>query len=159
MLTWIETLYAQGSGIDLFQGTIDKEQYEYIHIALGRGLLKMDEIFTFGFTLGSAKKGVMTEQSLNAYILKHLQPILAILDEQEVVALKEAVKLSVISSCVPLDRFAFGDWLDLPLRVLRDAIGLEYELITAYYAVEQRRYPKNKASQRLVPASKQVAAF
>ena len=34
--------------------------------------------------------------------------------------------------------------------VVRRDINLEGDLILAYYAIEQKRYPKSKASQRLL---------
>lgn len=159
MLQCLANQHSAATGCQLFHGDVDQHKHNCIHVVLGRGLLKMDQAFTFGFTLGSAKKGIMTEQTMNAFISRHLHASLAGLNEEELAVFKEAVKLASISSCVALDRFNFADWLDLPIRVLRDAIGLEHDLIAAYYAVEQRRYPQNKASQRLVPASAQVVAF
>ena len=159
MLQCLANLHSAATGFQLFHGDVDQHKLNCIHVVLGRGLLKMDQAFTFGFTLGSAKKGTMTEQTMNAYISRHLHASLAGLSEEELAVFKEAVKLASISTCVALDRFNFADWQDLPIRVLRDAIGLEHDLIAAYYAVEQRRYPQNKASQRLVPASQQVVAF
>ena len=159
MLKCLSGLRSADTGFQLFHGDIDQQKHNCIHIVLGRGMLSMDQAFTFGFTLGCAKKGTMTEQNLNAYISRYLQPSLAGLDDDELAVFRDAVKLASISSCVALDRFNFTDWLDLPIRVLRDAIGLEHELIAAYYAVEQRRYPQSKASQRLVPTPQQVVAF
>lgn len=159
MLQCLSNLNSADTGFQLFHGDVDQHKDNCIHIILGRGLLKMDQAFTFGFTLGCAKKGIMAEETLNAYISRHLHPSLARLNEDELAVFKDAVKLASISCCVALDRFNFADWQDQPIRVLRDAIGLEHDLIAAHYAVEQRRYPHNKASQRLAPASKQVVAF
>jgi hypothetical protein len=159
MLECLSNLNSADTGFQLFHGDVDQHKHNCIHIVLGRGLLKMDQAFIFGFTLGSAKKGIMAEETLNAYISRHLHTSLASLNEEELAVFKDAVKLASISSCVALDRFNFADWQDQPIRVLRDVIGLEHDLIAAHYAVEQRRYPHNKASQRLVPASKQVVAF
>ena len=159
MLQWLDGLQGNNQGFQKCQTKLDRQQHDCIHIVLGRGLLDTDEVFTTGFALASACKGTMTEQSLNALISRSLHQQLASLNERELAVFRDAVKLAYISGCVGLERFDFSEWLDQPLRVLRDAIGLEHELLTAYYAVEQRRYPHNKASQRLVPASKQVVAF
>lgn len=159
VLQWTEHLPGTQTGVDVFRTGFDQHRHDCIQIILGRGLLVTDEAFGFGFTLGSASKNIMTEQGLHAYISRYLHAMLASLNEQDQVVFREGVKMAFISGCVALGRFDFNQWLELPLRTLRDAIGLEHELLLAYYAVEQRRYPNNVASARLLPPSKQVVAF
>jgi len=155
MLAWL----AQGNEPGLFQNAIDVPRHDCIQIILGRGLSATDEAFGTGFTLGSTAKSTMTEQGLHAWISRHLQSMLASLGECEQAVFREGAKLAFISACVALDRFDFTEWMDQPLCVVRDAIGLEQELLMAYYAVEQRRYPQNNASLRLLPSELQVVAF
>jgi hypothetical protein len=40
--------------------------------------------------------------------------------------------------------------LDRPLGRIRASIGLEEDLLRAYYAIEARRYPTSVESQRLL---------
>lgn len=147
------------SGLEIFNGMLDVKQHDCIHILLGRGLLDVDAAFTAGFTLGSSKKVKRPEQSVFALIARYLTPDVYAFTEQEMALFKEGVRLAYISSCSPLDQFNFSEWLDHPLGTVRQAVGIEDELMLAYYAVEQRRYPRSLASLRLLPAEQQVVAF
>jgi hypothetical protein len=147
------------SGLEIFHGALDVTQHDSIHILLGRGLLNIDAAFTAGFTLGSSKKVQRPEQSIFALVAKHLTPDVHEFAEQEMAVFKEGIRLAYISGCSPLDQFQFSEWLDQPIGTVRDAVGIEDELMLAYYAVEQRRYPRSLASQRLLPAEQKVVAF
>ena len=147
------------TGLELFNGSLDVTQLDSIHILLGRGLLNIDAAFTAGFTLGSSKKIKRPEQSLVALVAKHLTPDVYAFSEEEMAVFKEGIRMAYISGCSPLDQFNFNEWLDQPIRTVRDAIGIEDELILAYFAVEQRRYPLSLASQRLLPPAQKIVAF
>ena len=71
-------------------------------------------------------------------------------DDEDIGIFKDAVRLGSISRCVSLDSFNFEPWLNCTLQELRERLGIESELIEAYYQVEKRRYPSSQASQRLV---------
>lgn len=145
--------------LEIFHNKLDLRQHDCIHILLGRGLLDMDEVFTAGFTMGSVMKVKDSEQSAYAYIAKYIYPAVYKFTDQELALFKDAIRLSYISNCSPLDQFNFGDWLDHPVGTIRDAVGIEEELFSAYYAVEQRKYPQSYASQRLLPGKLKVVAF
>ena len=147
------------SGLGLFSGVIDVKQSDCIHIVLGRGLLNMDGAFTAGFTLGSSKKTTSSEQSVYAFIAKYLTPDVHEFSDEEMAVFKEGIRIAYISGCSPLDQFDFSEWLDHPIETVRDAVGIEDELMLAYYAVEQRRHPLALASQRLLPPEQKVVAF
>ncbi len=159
MIQLVENPKFKIPGFEIFHGAVDIQQHDCIHILLGRGLLNMDEAFTIGFTMGSTKKVTTTEESLYAFVSKHLYPDVYRFNQEEIAVFKDAVKLAYISNCVPLDKFDFSDWLDQPLRVIREVVGVEPELINAYFAVEERRYPLSVASQRLLPQSNEIAAY
>jgi hypothetical protein len=63
---------------------------------------------------------------------------------------KDAVALAYVSDCLPLESVDFEPMLDLPLREIREAVGVEPNLLRAYYSIEAKRYPGCAASQRLV---------
>ena len=63
---------------------------------------------------------------------------------------RDAVRLGFISDCHPLDEVDFEPFLDLELADIRRRIGLEADLILAYYAIEKRRFPESLESQRLL---------
>ena len=51
---------------------------------------------------------------------------------------------------LPLDEIEFDRFLDTTLEQIRDHVGLETDLLAAYYTIEKQRYPDAPASQRLL---------
>jgi hypothetical protein len=143
----------------VFKAGLDQHQHDCIHILLGRGLLPMDQAFVLGFTLGSSKKGSLPEHKLRAEVGRHFNKNVPLFSEAENAVFKDGIKLSYLSFCAPLENFDFTPWHDLSLRELRQAVGLEPELVLAYYAVERHRYPHALASQRLLPNPAQAAGI
>lgn len=135
------------------------QQHESIHVLLGRGFLVMDEAFTTGFTIGCAKKTTTTSEKLYAQISTRIFPLLTELDAEAIAVFKDAVKLAYVSYCMPLDTFDFQQWMDQPVKKLRKIVGLEPELLRAYFEVEKRRYPNSAASQRLLPPDSRIAVY
>ena len=137
-------------GFDFFHGAVDLATHDAIHILLGRGLLPKDEAFVIGFTMGSTDRVTTIEENLYALFSKHLYPKVYQFKAEEIRVFKDATKLGFISNCRPLDKIDYAKYLDWKLRDLREEIGLESDLILAYYRIERKRYPKSKASQRLL---------
>jgi hypothetical protein len=137
-------------GFDIFHGAVDIHTHDYIHILLGRGLLPKDEAFVIGFTMGSTNKVTTVEENLYALISKYFYPKVYQFDDEAIRIFKDAVKLGFISDCQPLEQVDYERHLDGELRDIRRQIGLETDLILAYYQIEKRRYPQSKASQRLL---------
>jgi hypothetical protein len=143
----------------IFKAGLDQHQHDCIHILLGRGLLPMDQAFVLGFTLGSSKKGSVPEHKLHGEVGRHFYRNVPLFSESESAVFKEGIKLAYMSFCAPLENFNFTPWHDQSLRQLREAVGLEPELMLAYYAVEKHRYPHALASQRLLPNPAQAAGI
>ncbi|MEJ2622549.1 MAG: hypothetical protein P8163_20555, partial [Candidatus Thiodiazotropha sp.] len=61
-------------GIDLFNGAVDLETHDCIHVLLGRGMLPKDEAFVIGFTMGSSNRVSSTEERLFSLASKYLYP-------------------------------------------------------------------------------------
>ena len=137
-------------GIDLFHGAVDLATHDSIHILLGRSLLPKDEAFVIGFTMGSTDQVTTMEENLYALFSKHLYPKVYQFKEEEIRIFKDATKLGFISNCRPLDKVDYTKYLDWKLREIRQDIGLESDLILAYFRIEQKRYPNSQASQRLL---------
>jgi hypothetical protein len=137
-------------GFGFFKGRVTLEQHDYIHIILGRGLTLMDEAFVLGFTMGSTDRVSTQEQTLFGFINKVLYPKPYRFKEGGMKVFKDAVALAYVSDCLPLEEVDFEPLLDLPLRKVREAVGLEVDLLQAYYRIEAKRYPECEASQRLV---------
>lgn len=157
MLTLAEQSQQQENPV--FDERLDLQQHDCIHVMLGRGLLHADEVFSIGFTVASSIKVSTSEQHFYAKFGKRIFTLIGELTEYETIIFRDAVRLAYISACLALDKFDFQPWLDESISKVRDVLGLEAELILAYYAVEQSRYPNNIASQRLLVQPEQRIAF
>jgi hypothetical protein len=137
-------------GIDLFNGAVDLQTHDFIHVILGRGMLPKDEAFVIGFTMGSTNRVSQTEEWLFGLASKYLYPGPYRFTDEDISVFKDAVRLGFVSDCMPLSEIDYGQYLDMPLKEVRERIGLEVDLLKAYYRIEQSRYPEDKASQRLL---------
>lgn len=137
-------------GFGFFKGRISLEQHDYAHIILGRGLTLMDEAFVIGFTMGSSDKVTTTEERLFAFLASRVYPKPYRFSADGTRVFRDAVHLGYVSACEPVEQIDFTPLLDLPLAETRRRIGLEPDLLQAYYEVEARRFPHSSASQRLV---------
>ena len=137
-------------GLTLFHGAVDLEAHDRIHILLGRGLCTEDEAFTIGFTMGSTKRVRRSEEWLFGLLARHLYPHPYTFDKDAVRIFNDAVRLGGISGCQPLDKIPFDRYLDVPLDEVRKRVGLEPDLLQAYYRIEKERYADAPASRRLL---------
>lgn len=138
------------SGLGFFKGRVTLQQHDFVHIILGRGLTLMDEAFVIGFTMGSTDRVSTQEANLFSWINHILYPKPYRFTPDGTQVFKDAVALAYVSDCTPLETVDFTPMLDWPLRQVREEIGLETDLLRAYYGIEKRRYPKIAASQRLL---------
>ena len=100
--------------------------------------------------MGSTKKVTTTEEKIYSWIAKNLYPEDYKFSDIEIAVFKDAVRLGSISNCHALDSISLTDYLSMPIKSVREKIGLECNLILAYYEVEKKRYPDSPASQRLL---------
>lgn len=136
-------------GFDLFHGATDLKTHDLLHIVLGRGLLAKDEAFVIGFTMGSSNRVSTTEEVLYGLFAKYLYPKEYRFSDEDLHVFKDAVKLGFISDCQPLCKVEFEAMTELTVSDVRKRIGLEDQLLEAYYAIEKKRYPHCPESQRL----------
>ena len=137
-------------GGDLFHGRVDLLTHDLIHIVLGRGLLSNDEAFAIGCTMGSTNRVTTTEEALYTLISKYVYPKVYQFSDDSIRIFRDATKLGYISDCTPLDQVDFEPLMDCTLDEARHAIGVEPDLLRAYYGIEKRRCPDDPASQRLL---------
>jgi hypothetical protein len=137
-------------GIDIFPGATDLRTHDMIHIVLGRGLLAKDEAFVIGFTMGSTDRVGATEEGLYGFFAKYLYPRIYRFGDDELTVFKDAVRLGYISDCRSLATVNYDPMLDMTLAHIRAELGIEEDLLRAYYAIEKRRYPNSPESQRLL---------
>jgi hypothetical protein len=137
-------------GFDIFHGATDLATHDQIHILLGRGLLPKDEAFVIGFTMGSTDGVTQTEEALYGFFAKYLYPRSYRFSDEDLRVFRDAVRLGFVSDCTPLSDVSFDDLQDLSLSAARAKLGIEEDLLRAYYAIEKRRYPGSFESQRLL---------
>ena len=99
---------------------------------------------------GSTNRVTSTEEQLFAFISKNLYPEVYKFSDHDIAVFKNAVRLAFISGCLALDEVDYERFNDTPLANIRTALGIETDLLQAYYALEKKRYPNSKASRRLV---------
>ena len=136
--------------LDIFHGATSLHTHDCIHIVLGRGLLPKDEAFVIGFSMGSTGKVSTTEEFLYGLFARYLYPRAYRFTDDDFRVFKDAVRLGFISDCRSLCEADYSCYLDLPLRAIRDALGIEANLLRAYYAIEKRRYPEEHECRRLL---------
>lgn len=137
-------------GIDIFNGATGLECHDYIHLILGRGLLPKDEAFVLGFTMGSTNRVRNLEEALYGLFSRFLYPKEYRFDNDDFQVYKDAVRLGYVSDCTPLDSIKWHELQDLSLREAREKLGVEVDLLKAYYQIEAKRYPQSLESQRLL---------
>ncbi|MCS5609693.1 MAG: hypothetical protein NZ961_04730 [Candidatus Poribacteria bacterium] len=137
-------------GGDIFHGKTDIETHDYLHIILGRGVLTKDEAFVIGFTMGSTNRVTSTEENLYSFFAKYLYPKAYRFTDDDLHVFKDAVKLGFISDCQSLSEVDYSRYLQHPLEEIREDLGIETNLLQAYYSIEKRRHPESIESQRLL---------
>jgi len=141
-------------GIEFFSGAVDIKQHDCIHALLGRGLLAKDEAFVIGFTMGSSNRVGTIEQTVFGLIAKFLYPKAYQFDEEDLLVFRKAVHLGFVSNCQSLAEVDYERILEMSLAEARDFVGIEMDLLRAYYRLEQEMYPKTKVSSRLLADGK-----
>jgi hypothetical protein len=137
--------------MDVFHGATDLPTHDYLHIVLGRGLLAKDEAFVIGFTMGATDNVGRGEEFLYGLFAKYLYPKQYRFSDDDMRVFKDAVRLGYISDCdTRLCTTDFERFLDTPLEAIREALGIETDLLRAYYGIEKRRYPGSRESARLL---------
>jgi hypothetical protein len=137
-------------GIELFHDGTDLAAHDRLHVILGRGLLPKDEAFVIGFTMGSSNRVTTAEQHLYALFAKYLYPQAYRFTDEDIQVYRDAVHLGFVSDCVPLASADLAALDGRPIAQARLALGIEEELLRAYYAIEHRRYPDSPESRRLL---------
>lgn len=136
--------------VDIFKGAIGLKEHDLLHALLGRGMLPADEAFVIGFTMGSSNRMGLLEKKLYSFIAKNLYPKFYKMSEEDVVIFKKAAHLGYVSDCQPLNKVDFAPLMHLPLAEVRRRVGIEVDLLQAFYRLEQQRFPYLASSPRLV---------
>ena len=135
--------------LSMFRGRVTLEQHDCVHLLLGRGTTLYDEAFTIGFTMGSSKEMSTAATRWFAAVAGRWYPKPYRFPKSARRIFTDAVHLGAVSECKPLDRVDFEPLMGLTLHEVRRKLGIEEELLQAYYNVEATRNPKITACRRL----------
>ena len=91
-----------------------------------------------------------TEERLYAFFAKHLYPRDYRFNDEDVQVFRDAVHLGFVSDCASLSAVDLAAYDPMPLGEVRAVLGIEEDLLRAYYAIEKRRYPGSPESRRLL---------
>lgn len=141
---------AENPKYNIFHGAVDLKTHDYIHCILGRGLLAKDEAFVIGFTMGSTNRLSATEEKLFALVAERLYPGIYRFSREDVRVFRDAVRLAFLSDTPALNQIDYSRHLDRTLGDLRRELRIDEPLLSAYYAIEKKRYPDSPESQRLL---------
>ncbi len=136
--------------VDLFPGATDLMTHDCIHVILGRGLMPKDEAFVLGFTMGSTDRMTSFKERLFLSAVKYFYPKEYRFSAEEERIYKDAVHLGYVSRCKPLSKVDYREHMDNTLSQIRAALGIEEDLLLAYYAIEKRSFPNSPECVRLV---------
>ena len=137
-------------GIEIFNGSVGLEAHDAIHALLGRGLLPKDEAFVIGFTMGSTNRMSTFEKRLFGLTAKYLYPGPYKFGDDDIKIFTKAAHLGYVSNCQPLNKVDYEKLMHLTLREAREAIGLEIDLLRAFYRLEQKMFPDSIECRRLL---------
>lgn len=132
---------------DLFPGAADLNTHDVIHVLLGRGMMPKDEAFVIGYTMGSTKRMTNWRIKLFTWINQTFYPSYYKFGEEEARVFEWGVKCGATSR-FDLSRIFINDILDKPVRTVREAFGLDAEVLRAQYEIESDWYPNSIESLR-----------
>lgn len=134
--------------ITLFDGAVNLTQHDIIHLLLGRGMLSKDEAFVIGFTMGSSNAMSTFQKRIYSLVSKYCYPKYYKFDDEDIDVFKKAAHLGYVSDCTPLNTVDYDSLMDLTLKEARLKVGINPNLIKAYYENEKNKYKNDISSQR-----------
>jgi hypothetical protein len=137
-------------GFTLFHGAVDLDAHDFIHILLGRGLLAEDEAFVIGYTMGATNLVTEIEVRLFELLTKYCYPENYQFKDRDLKIFRDGIRIALVAKGTRLDQVDFKPLLDTPLCDVRNQLGINTDLLSAYYRLEKQRNTKSKASNRLL---------
>jgi hypothetical protein len=130
-------------------GAISLQDHDCVHILVGRGLLRQDEAFVIGFTMGTAGERISKgEVQLFKLISSNLYADIYRFRPSDLIAFDIGLACGRKAK-LPVYEFAFMQHLDRTLGELRAMLGVDVKSLRRAFAREQRRVPGTRASARL----------
>ena len=135
--------------IGLFAGNVSLHNHDCIHLLLGRGLRVKDEAFVIGYTMGSTKKMWRWRKNLYMFCAKYLFPDGYSFGEEERFVFNMGV-MAGVNCPTDLSKQDFKKLENKKLKIIREELGLDKQLLKDVYRLEKKCFPDSKESQRLL---------
>jgi hypothetical protein len=90
-----------------------------------------------------------TEEKVYSFCSQYLYPKVYQFSDSDIKTFKDAVRLGFISDCIPLDKVDYTLFREMSIDEAREAIGIEKQLLGAYFTIEKKRHPDSFESKRL----------
>jgi hypothetical protein len=135
--------------IGLFAGNVSLHNHDCIHLLLGRGLRVKDEAFVIGYTMGSTKKMWRWRKNLYMFCAKYLFPDGYSFGEEERFVFNMGV-MAGVNCPTDLSKQDFKKLENKKLKIIREELGLDKQLLKDIYRLEKKCFPDSKESQRLL---------
>jgi hypothetical protein len=130
-------------------GAISLQDHDCVHILVGRGLLRQDEAFVIGYTMGTAGDRISKDEvRLFKMISSSLYADIYRFRPSDLIAFDIGFGCGQ-KARRPVYEFDFMRHLDLTLGELRAMLGVDVKALRRAFAREQRRIPGTRASARL----------
>ena len=129
-------------------GACTLAQHDAIHVLVGRGLVDQDEAFVIGFTAGAAVG--LTQAMVEAYrvaLSSYAEPYRIV--GRDLLAFDLGVQAGRVAASRDVHAIDVDTWAGRPLGEVREALGIEVDVLRGFYRLEQRVIPRTPASLRL----------
>lgn len=150
-IAWHVKMFENPTSPISFTGSIDLAPHDCIHILLGRGLLNQDEAFVIGYTMGTNKEISRWQIWAFKKIARYFYPYPYKFRKGDEVAYNLGIGRGLASRVNNIQDIPLftSQYLDLPIKLTRKALGVNIHQLRAYYRKEQQLIPGTKESLRL----------
>jgi len=100
--------------------------------------------------MGSTDQVTTLKRQLFTFLASNFYPKEYRFSEADKLIYRKAVMLGDVSQCTPLSEVDYTKYLDRSIRQVREMLGVEEDLLRAYYQIEKKMFPKSRESQRLL---------
>ena len=129
-------------------GACTLAQHDAVHVLVGRGLVDQDEAFVIGFTAGAASD--LTQAMVEAYrvaLSSYAEPYRIV--GRDLLAFDLGIQAGRVAAGRDLHAIDVDAYADQRLDAVREALGIDVEVLRGFYRLEQRIIPGTPASLRL----------
>jgi hypothetical protein len=130
-------------------GAVSLVRHDCLHVLLGRGLLPQDEAFVVGFTMGATRSVSRLGLAVFRFFVRWLYPPSFRLSGAHLRVFDLAFQEGLAAGTCRLDEYPLERHLQLPVRELRERVGLRPDALRRAFGRERALLPDTAESVRL----------